>query len=141
MSIVHSLHIVLLCCTSHDIHHAHPGCAGAMAIKKFSRQELFLIHVGHKFSSIITYTKLKVLYQYSKCFDQIPQSSRGCVPDTRDYNFVCIFKILKITLSIDVQPYNYSHLLTGHNMKKKADYIKNSFVFKQSIVFKIIVQL
>ena len=112
MSILHSLHIVLLCCTSHHIHHAHPGCVGAMAIKKFSRQELFLIYVGHKFPSTITRTKLKVYHQNSKCFDQIPRSSRGCVPDTRGYNFIGIFKVLKITLSIDMQPYDYSHLLT-----------------------------
>jgi hypothetical protein len=75
-----------------------------MAIKKFSRQELFLIRVGHKFPSTITCTKLKVRYQISKCFDQLSRSSRGCVPDTRGYKFICIFKILKITLSIDVQP-------------------------------------
>jgi hypothetical protein len=141
MSILHSVHIVLLCCTSHDIHHAHPECAGAMAIEKFSRQELFLVHVGHKFPSTITYTKLKFHYHNSKCFDQNPRSSRGCVPDTRGYKFICIFQIFKLTLSIDVQPCDYSHLLTGYSMKIKVDYIKNSFVFKQNILFKIIMQL
>ena len=30
------------------------------------------------------------------------------------------FKNLKITSSIDLQPYDYSHLLTGYNMKMET---------------------
>ena len=41
-----------------------------MAIKKFNRQELFFISVGHKFPSTITCTKLTVYYQNSTCFDR-----------------------------------------------------------------------
>jgi len=80
------------------------------------------VNVGHKFPSTITCTKLTVHYQNSKCFDQIPRSSRGSVPDTRGYNFIHKFKNLNITPSIDLQQYDYSHITWLQHEDKRELY-------------------